>query len=1021
MSVLGSEAPKLLLAARDKSPSPRARSPDQQRSEIQDLQREAVRLATPQDGTDAQQGHIEISSSAPTESVPPRSPLPTPQAVREVTGEAKKDKEADQAEDDAPKVMSASVLQNEYDTRAAVFEKLAADIDAQLDGSQDPDGSTADHAEIEANSELRLQLESAKSNAKSQMEARAAAESAKADAELEVRRIKRQFSTELRSSSSRVSQREQAIQKVQAQWQETAIRRRSLQLLRDAFMAWVYVNYEGHVQAAANAQAMKEAGAQIAAAEAQLEQQRTEHAQELSEIEQSVRVETAEELQKAELQSEHLRTLFVESAIRRMRSGALSRVFVAWADAAWDQEMASLESLEALAKQETEARQAAETRATEEAEAREAAEAAMTAAQAEAAEANARHQAELEAEQTAKIAADAKLAEQTEKLALEQEKARKLEQSHAAVEEQARAAVQEAAKHSGTVDAVKQLFQGAAIRRMRHGLVSRAFRAWSDATVDAVFEQQMKDLQEMADDESHARREAQDAARQAREEAEAAKAKMVVLTEAAESTVELIEEAAQAKAKVKEEAEARAAAEKAMAAAQAEAAESEARHQAVLEAELATQAKLVAQAEQLAEEQEKALELQQSQAAAEQQARTAAAQAAKHSETVDSVQGRWQEAAIRRMRHGLVSRVFRAWSDATVDAMFDLKIDDLQKLADEETQKRKAAQDAERLAREEAEAAMRKAAEQGAAVAKETRLRCVAEARLEQEAQARTRAEQELEELQLLEGADGAESLPAPPDSPGPSMPTRSMAATEPTSKPTPPLTPTGSARGHTVWNEQQQEFRLIVDREGVQLNAVGAGGRHAYMSYTQIKSWSVEDSKVTFFVRDGENATLNAQSSAEATLITEEIADTSRKSAQAVQQQQHQQQQRASGSGDGGAVAAAPATPTHSTPIRMVATPSTPASASKEGAAYFKVLQRSVVRAGVEMDSPKKSEMEVGEVIEVEETALNSKGTLRVRFSEGWTSTVSGAGVQILQRCDAEGREVGVGHGGAPPQPELE
>ena len=44
-----------------------------------------------------------------------------------------------------------------------------------------------------------------------------------------------------------------------------------------------------------------------------------------------------------------------------------------------------------------------------------------------------------------------------------------------------------------------------------------------------------------------------------------------------------------------------------------------------------------------------------------------------------------------------------------------------------------------------------------------------------------------------------------------------------------------------------------------------------------------------------------------------------------------------------------------------------------------------------------------MGDVIEVEETALNSKGTLRVRFSGGWTSVQSGGGVQILERCDAE------------------
>ena len=55
-------------------------------------------------------------------------------------------------------------------------------------------------------------------------------------------------------------------------------------------------------------------------------------------------------------------------------------------------------------------------------------------------------------------------------------------------------------------------------------------------------------------------------------------------------------------------------------------------------------------------------------------------------------------------------------------------------------------------------------------------------------------------------------------------------------------------------------------------------------------------------------------------------------------------------------------------------------------------------------------AEMEVGQVIEVEETALNSAGTLRVRFDKGWTSMASGSGVKILERCDAGGNLVAEG-----------
>ena len=66
----------------------------------------------------------------------------------------------------------------------------------------------------------------------------------------------------------------------------------------------------------------------------------------------------------------------------------------------------------------------------------------------------------------------------------------------------------------------------------------------------------------------------------------------------------------------------------------------------------------------------------------------------KHSETIDAVQERWKDAAVRRMQHGFVSRCFRAWSDTTIEVKLGLQIDELQKLADGETEQRRAAQEA---------------------------------------------------------------------------------------------------------------------------------------------------------------------------------------------------------------------------------------------------------------------------------------------------------------------------------------
>ena len=205
------------MAAREDSPTARACSPDQQLSEIEELQREARKLC---------------STSVSTDFPPPLSPLATRQRVRDVAEDpSKMETEKVETED----VMSASGLQSEYDAKAAEFELLAANIDAQLDADPSPSPDARTKLLPTATSELALQLESAKANAKSQAEARTAAEKAKADAELEVRRIKRQFSTELefiitnstKSTCARESAR--AVARDCYSW--------TLRLLGDTFMA----------------------------------------------------------------------------------------------------------------------------------------------------------------------------------------------------------------------------------------------------------------------------------------------------------------------------------------------------------------------------------------------------------------------------------------------------------------------------------------------------------------------------------------------------------------------------------------------------------------------------------------------------------------------------------------------------------------------------------------------------------------------------------------------------------------
>ena len=63
----------------------------------------------------------------------------------------------------------------------------------------------------------------------------------------------------------------------------------------------------------------------------------------------------------------------------------------------------------------------------------------------------------------------------------------------------------------------------------------------------------------------------------------------------------------------------------------------------------------------------------------------------------------------------------------------------------------------------------------------------------------------------------------------------------------------------------------------------------------------------------------------------------------------------------------------------------------------------------------------QTGDLLEAVETATNATGQLRVRFSEGWTSTESSTGVQILQRCDSVGTPLRKTRPGPEADPDLE
>ena len=178
------------------------------------------------------------------------------------------------------------------------------------------------------------------------------------------------------------------------------------------------------------------------------------------------------------------------------------------------------------------------------------------------------------------------------------------------------------------------------------------------------------------------------------------------------------------------------------------------------------------------------------------------------------------------------------------------------------------------------------------------------------------------------------------------------------------------------------------------------------------------------FTTKEGAEVTVDAPDSRTAESIAQAVAEASR---QAV-------------------AASSPATPTMTTPEQPPrGSRASPAASGERSQGWYKVLQRSVVRAGVEMDSPKRGETEVrsnpsiratdhqtssldlavstqtGDLLEAVETATNATGQLRVRFSEGWTSTESSTGVQILQRCDSVGTPLRKTRPGPEADPDLE
>jgi hypothetical protein len=411
---------------------------------------------------------------------------------------------------------------------------------------------------------------------------------------------------------------------VREQWIEAAARRRHRQLLSELFAMWAFVGWEARLEksSAQQARAMVDQARDEAAAatQVQLMEQSLLAEKQLQECELSIRQEAALEIQKATEYSDKLKVQWQEAAIRRMRRRGVSLAFVAWADAAWAHE---LEKLEEMVKAEQQSKQAAEARAQEEAALRAHAEQAAQAAAQEVSEVQARQRA---AEEAAAAAAAELRRRGDAALAAQRAEVEALAAEKTAAEAAAASASLLADR---TIDQLHEHVQATAIRRMRHGLVSRVFSGW----LDVLWQAQMADLEQMVATEKQARATAE----QRSVEAEAAAVRV------AELETRLAAEAEAARA-----AEAAVAEEKAAAQARA--------HAEALEAQKAHAVSLAA-AKTVAEEVAVGA--------------VAAAEQARH--RVGHVHERVHVAAIRRMQHGLVARAWRAWVDWVWDQEVGLR------------------------------------------------------------------------------------------------------------------------------------------------------------------------------------------------------------------------------------------------------------------------------------------------------------------------------------------------------------
>jgi hypothetical protein len=63
-----------------------------------------------------------------------------------------------------------------------------------------------------------------------------------------------------------------------------------------------------------------------------------------------------------------------------------------------------------------------------------------------------------------------------------------------------------------------------------------------------------------------------------------------------------------------------------------------------------------------------------------------------------------------------------------------------------------------------------------------------------------------------------------------------------------------------------------------------------------------------------------------------------------------------------------------------------------------YKVLNRTKLRQGFQPTSPNAGFLQVGEIVQVMEGALNSSGVMRIRTSRGWVNTQGSDGTILLQ-----------------------